>query len=178
MRAAVKPSAGATHPSSNWPPWGRPRIVSMNATILKRASNPSPLWLAQAAAVITTISLQLVWVGVFLCTVECAKGTCPGEAAGGAETHGGHCCHSGSAHETPGGGPHGRNCPASYLHHWSASRNAVVASQAQVASPVALGMAVVGATATAHFRATGAAPRPEISPPLVSAALTPLPLRI
>jgi len=150
----------------------------MNIDPAIRSQRTAGPWLARATAVVAALSMQLLWLGILLCALECAKGECSRPAAGDSEAAGEHCGHSGAAPETPARDSHGRDCPASFLHQVSASRDAIMASQAQLAAHVVAAAVLPRAATRLTPRLAHAVPAEENSPPLTAAAASPLPLRI
>jgi len=147
----------------------------MNCAAPMDTKSPAMRWLARTAAVATLISLQLVWMGVFACAVRCAKGACAAELAAAASTPAGDCGHSGTAPDAP----HGRECPASNLHNWSAAAPAVSAPQIRVlSSPQALAGVTPRDADCVFALAAGAFLAQENSPWLIVSISAPLPLRI
>jgi len=146
---------------------------------MNRAASKFPQGLARsgwarATALLTVASLQLFWLGILLCAVECAKGACHGPVAGAADLVSGHCGHSKTAPGTPAGNPHSRNCPASYLRYLDVSRTAVTPSQVQIAEPVAIASVLPRASTPISPVAAPVAFTTEISPPQIAAAQSPL----
>jgi hypothetical protein len=121
---------------------------------------PARRWLVRTAVVITVLSLELVWAGVFACAARCAKGACPPSFAGAASVPDDDCGHSGAATEAPGkhseGTSHRRHCPASNFHYWSAAVSAIDAPATRLVSPFqhAAMLTVVAAAAVSPTEST------------------------
>jgi len=142
----------------------------------------SRLWLARAAAVVSMISLQIVWVGVYVCALHCAKGACGAAVAGGSSLPAGDCGHSGTTQDAPGqdsgSAPHGRHCPTSNLHNWDAAASAVVGPQTRLDSSYSLVAASPRAATTMDSPAAATSRRQEISPQNFVPGFFSSPLRI
>jgi hypothetical protein len=154
----------------------------MNSHTPNRPQSLSSLWLARAAAVVTVISLQILWVGVYVCALRCAKGGCAARVAGAASVPAGDCGHSGTAPDAPaqnsGAVPHGRHCPASNLHNGYAAASAVAAPQMRLVSANSLVAVLPGAAARVDSLAAGTFRRQEISPLFIVPVFSSIPLRI
>jgi len=146
----------------------------MNHAASKIPHGPARSGWARAAALLTAASLQLFWLGILLCAVECAKGACHGPVADAADPLSGHCGHSRTAPGSPAGNPHSQNCPASYLRFVHASQSAVTPSQVQVAAPVAFASILPRSSTRIFPVAARVAFATEISPPQIAAAQSPL----
>jgi hypothetical protein len=143
--------------------------------------NSARRWLVRTAGVITLLSLELVWVGVFVCAARCGKGACPPSFAGAANVPDGDCGHSGAAPAAPGkhseGTSHRRHCPASNFHYWSAAVSAIGAAATRLVSPFphAAMLTVDGADAISPTE--NAIPQLE-TPRFIVPSSTRIPLRI
>jgi hypothetical protein len=155
----------------------------MNSSATNRLQTPPRLRLARAAAVVTVISLQIVWVAVFVCVLRCARGGCAGAVAGVASLPADDCGHSGTAQNAParesGGAPHGRHCPAANLHNWIAAAHAIAAPQLRLVKATSLAAALPRAATMANSStAAGTSHRQEISPQFIVSGFSSIPLRI
>jgi len=142
-----------------------------------RAQKQTKHCFARAAAAFTALSLQIIWLSVLLCAVECARGACHGSVAANAEPAADHCDHSSSAPADPCH-QHNRNCPASYLRLAAAASNAVVVSQHDFAAPAAVAFVLSRASTPRERPWVSAATAEAISPPQIAAVQSPVPLRI
>jgi hypothetical protein len=154
----------------------------MNSLTPNRLLTPSMRWLAPAAAVVTVISLQLVWVGALVCAVNCAKHGCAATVAGAARLPASHCRHSGTIPEAPaqdsGGSTHSRHCPAANLHNGSAATRAIAAPQMLLVAASSLATALPRAATPMVSPAAGTSRWQEISPQFIVPGFSSILLRI
>jgi hypothetical protein len=140
--------------------------------------------LARAAALLTLLSLELVWVGVFVCAARCARSACPAppKSSAGTTAPAEHCGHSGAAPAAPGSPssstPDRQHCPASNFHYWSAAASAVGATQVRLAAPVLLAAGTVPASSASLIASDDAIRTSENSPPVIVPVASAIPLRI
>jgi len=154
----------------------------MNSSTPNRPQPLSRLRLARTASMVTAISLQIVWVGVYVCALHCAKGTCGAAVAGGSSLPAGDCGHSGTTQDAPahnsGGAPHSQHCPASNLHNGNAATHAIAPPQMRLDSSYSLVAVLLRAATTEDSPAAGTSRWQEISPQIIVPGFSSIPLRI
>jgi hypothetical protein len=159
------------------------RRTSVNVAAQNRAQSRKKRWCARAAVVIALLSLQLAWIGVFVCAARCAHGACaPPQSAAAAQLPADHCEHSGATPAAPakrsGDTSHHRHCPVSNLRFWNAAARADGALQSLVSPSTMATVAFSSALSSAIPGSADAVFRLENSPPVIVSFPSSLPLRI